>query len=624
MGIAAALDPPRIPDLLPPPVEPDSARALAGRSLSSIWNVEEFSEDLEVSPTKPTKRLDDAVPAPAPPPPPPAADEAPSLFKSIGDAAARWSLAAAPEPPPPPEEEDAEVAWTVGTPPTRSSVPRARGVYASPTREESHFPDRGDPNAPWVRSLLQAELESYQLSPGAAPPQPPPEARSLGEAASARSDLQSPSLLDKLLGYMPTPSAFVCVGQKHDGDGLRPGDRARSRSEPFPLDDAPSRPLETSAPVAIPGDASAPQKARRKKPPPLDTSRSPTSPARLPRAASSDCLGGLRSPSPPRLDAFRSPNRGASASSARATFDFPPQRPGSCGPGSAEPQSRSLDLDRRHLRRTFSASASAGVAPTLSFSPRLSRVASENRAPRGSPIIPTSSLGNLVELRDSFQSESAVIDKPAARRPSASPATSPTAGAAPQSPPPPARPGRRRPASIKIFKENDRHTRRAIRKEYSLYCDGQPSSAGADGLGMVLDAAAAATARARAAGRDVAPLKLHVAHVSTQQTATLLAEARALASNTTLGALGGSATAVHLVVAEEKVPQKATVYKVDPPIRHEAHRLALWGALRDGTLSVVTSGHAPRPPSSKMLAAGDFVSARGRSRARTSSCCRRW
>lgn len=73
--------------------------------------------------------------------------------------------------------------------------------------------------------------------------------------------------------------------------------------------------------------------------------------------------------------------------------------------------------------------------------------------------------------------------------------------------------------------------------------------------------------------------------------------------------LGGSATAVHLVVAEEKVPQKATVYKVDPPIRHEAHRLALWGALRDGTLSVVTSGHAPRPPSSKMLATGDFVRA---------------
>ncbi|KAK7249271.1 amidohydrolase [Aureococcus anophagefferens] len=376
---------------------------------------------------------------------------------------ARWSLAAAPEPPPPPEEEDAEVAWTVGTPPTRSaflSGPAARWLLASPTREESHFPDRGDPNAPW-----------------------------------------SPSLLDKLLGYMPTPSAFVCVGQKHDGDGLRPGDRARSRSEPFPLDDAPSRPLETSAPVAIPGDAPAPQKARRKKPPPLDTSRSPTPPAAAP-AASSDCLGGLRSPSPPRLDAFRSPNRGASASSARATFDFPPQRPVAAAP---------------------------------------------------------------------------------------------------------ARPGRRRPASIKIFKENDRHTRRAIRKE-RLYCDGRRRRRAPTAWAWC-STRRGGGGRARAAGRDVAPLKLHVAHVSTQQTATLLAEARALASNTTLGALGGSATAVHLVVAEEKVPQKATVYKVDPPIRHEAHRLALWGALRDGTLSVVTSGHAPRPPSSKMLATGDFVRA---------------
>jgi len=48
---------------------------------------------------------------------------------------------------------------------------------------------------------------------------------------------------------------------------------------------------------------------------------------------------------------------------------------------------------------------------------------------------------------------------------------------------------------------------------------------------------------------------------------------------------------------------------VSPPIRHEAHRRALWSALQNGTVAVVTSGHAPGDPRGKLRESGDFLRA---------------
>ncbi|KAH8087734.1 hydrolase [Aureococcus anophagefferens] len=175
------------------------------------------------------------------------------------------------------------------------------------------------------------------------------------------------------------------------------------------------------------------------------------------------------------------------------------------------------------------------------------------------------------------------------------------------------KPNPRRPPAIKIFKENDRHTRRAIRKEYSLYCDGHPSAAGAIGLEAALDAAASLD---DGGGASACGLSLHVAKVSTLQTARVLHDAQAhedacaAAGNRRLfGDLSGSVALYHLTHCEEAVPHGATVHKVSPPIRHEAHRRALWSALQNGTVAVVTSGHAPGDPRGKLRESGDFLRA---------------
>lgn len=285
-------------------------------------------------------------------------------------------------------------------------------------------------------------------------------------------------------------------------------------------------------------------------------------------------------------------------------------------------------------------------------SPRLRRVRSISRdvAVLGtSPIIPFSSLGNLVAAHETLSAESHAPDpslEPAPVAPrspalgaagasqavrmsfldlSARDVSSPEASPPKTSPPKFAGTGggatpkgqRRRPPGITIFKENDRHTRRAIRKEYSLYCDGHPSNAGAAGLEAVLDLAADALDDAEDECRtSVCGLSLHVAKVSTLQTARVLHDAQAhddgasSASRPRLFAdLSGSVSLYHLTHSEESIAHAATVHKVSPPIRHEAHRRGLWSALRNGTVAVVTSGHHPGDPDAKLRDSGDFLRA---------------
>ncbi|KAH8067744.1 hydrolase [Aureococcus anophagefferens] len=244
---------------------------------------------------------------------------------------------------------------------------------------------------------------------------------------------------------------------------------------------------------------------------------------------------------------------------------------------------------------------------------------------------PAELLGNLVA--EHGRTATPVLEPDASLRPAPG-GRSPPQVAAPPPPPPDGRrmsfldldarrasppeaplrkPNPRRPPAIKIFKENDRHTRRAIRKEYSLYCDGHPSAAGAIGLEAALDAAASLD---DGGGASACGLSLHVAKVSTLQTARVLHDAQAhedacaaAGTRRLFGDLSGSVALYHLTHCEEAVPHGATVHKVSPPIRHEAHRRALWSALQNGTVAVVTSGHAPGDPRGKLRESGDFLRA---------------
>jgi dihydroorotase len=86
---------------------------------------------------------------------------------------------------------------------------------------------------------------------------------------------------------------------------------------------------------------------------------------------------------------------------------------------------------------------------------------------------------------------------------------------------------------------------------------------------------------ARAAGR-----RLHVLHVTTADEIPLLADAKELVTAET--------TPQHLTLAAPECYERLGTYaQMNPPIRDEAHRAALWDAVNQGVIDVIGSDHAP-------------------------------
>ena len=100
-----------------------------------------------------------------------------------------------------------------------------------------------------------------------------------------------------------------------------------------------------------------------------------------------------------------------------------------------------------------------------------------------------------------------------------------------------------------------------------------------------VEAARASTERvlrlAKQAGR-----RLHVLHVTTSDEIPLLAAAKDFATAET--------TPQHLTLSAPECYERLGTYaQMNPPIRDESHRLALWDAVREGVIDVIGSDHAP-------------------------------
>ncbi len=96
-----------------------------------------------------------------------------------------------------------------------------------------------------------------------------------------------------------------------------------------------------------------------------------------------------------------------------------------------------------------------------------------------------------------------------------------------------------------------------------------------------------------AVARDVilarlAGTPLHIAHVSTRGAVEAIRRARAAGARVT-----GEVTPHHLALTDEAVHGYDTHAKMNPPLRSAEHREALLDGLRDGTLSVIATDHAP-------------------------------
>ncbi len=88
--------------------------------------------------------------------------------------------------------------------------------------------------------------------------------------------------------------------------------------------------------------------------------------------------------------------------------------------------------------------------------------------------------------------------------------------------------------------------------------------------------------------------KLHVAHVSTAGAVDLIRRAKEKGI-----AVTAEATPHHLTLTEECVMGYNTAAKVNPPLRTEADRRALVGALKEGIIDAIATDHAPHDAVSK-------------------------
>lgn len=98
---------------------------------------------------------------------------------------------------------------------------------------------------------------------------------------------------------------------------------------------------------------------------------------------------------------------------------------------------------------------------------------------------------------------------------------------------------------------------------------------------------------------------LHVVHVSSAQTVSVIREARARGVR-----LSAETCPHYLTFAAEEIADGATELKCAPPIRYRSERDGLWRALMSDDIQLVASDHSPCPPAMKQTN-GDFFRAWG-------------
>jgi len=88
--------------------------------------------------------------------------------------------------------------------------------------------------------------------------------------------------------------------------------------------------------------------------------------------------------------------------------------------------------------------------------------------------------------------------------------------------------------------------------------------------------------------------KLHLAHISTTESVNLIREAKARGVNVT-----AEVNPHHLIFCDEDITLTGTALKVNPPLGSRGDRESLIEGLRDGTLDMIATDHAPHTQSEK-------------------------
>ena len=90
-------------------------------------------------------------------------------------------------------------------------------------------------------------------------------------------------------------------------------------------------------------------------------------------------------------------------------------------------------------------------------------------------------------------------------------------------------------------------------------------------------------------------VRLHLPHISTARSVDLVKAARARGQGVSLE------TCPHYLLANSEDVERLGAYaKINPPIRPESDRVALWQAIQDGVVDIVASDHAPYTAEEKL------------------------
>lgn len=87
---------------------------------------------------------------------------------------------------------------------------------------------------------------------------------------------------------------------------------------------------------------------------------------------------------------------------------------------------------------------------------------------------------------------------------------------------------------------------------------------------------------------------LSIQHISTKEAVELVREAKKKSSH-----IFAEATPHHFTLTEEAVIKHGTLAKMNPPLREEEDRLAIIKGLRDGTIDMIATDHAPHSAEEK-------------------------
>lgn len=96
---------------------------------------------------------------------------------------------------------------------------------------------------------------------------------------------------------------------------------------------------------------------------------------------------------------------------------------------------------------------------------------------------------------------------------------------------------------------------------------------------------------------------MNVQHISARESVELVRQAKKKGSN-----IHAEATPHHFTLTEDAVIEYGTLAKMNPPLREEADRLAVIEGLKDGTIDIIATDHAPHTAEEKTKAITDAPS----------------